>query len=81
MIFLGAKDDNHRLNNLTDVHHRNGLYSRERIESKLDYDELNRRKMSLTMTDGYYHRTVLARHVFHANIKQTLTRSMRETPV
>ena len=81
--FLGTtKDDNRRLNHLTSVHHRNGLYSSERLPSKFDCDEFNRRKIPLTTKEGNdHHRTVLARHSFHANIKQTLTRSMRETPV
>jgi len=51
--------------------------------SKLDYEHVNNKKELLTTTNNNTddQRTVLARHIFHANIKQTLTRWTRETPV
>ncbi len=55
-------------------------------QSKLDYENVNNKKGTLTTTTNNNNnnddqRTVLARHIFHANIKQTLTRWIRETPV
>jgi hypothetical protein len=53
---------------------------------KLEHENLNNKKVDLVSTttttnnnDG--HRTVLARYIFHANVKQTFTRWIRETPV
>ena len=83
ICFLGTKDDNHRGNSLTCVNGQNGLYSSEIIQSNFDYDDFNCRKWNFTTKDGYFlhQRIVFARHRFHGNIKQTLTRWMRETPV
>jgi len=55
-------------------------------QSKSEYDDLNNKKVNSITTnnndnDNDDHRTVLARHIFRANIKQTLTRWIRETPV
>jgi len=49
---------------------------------KLEYDNFNHKKVTLVTTNNNDdHRTVLARHIFHADIKQTFTRWIRETPV
>ncbi|CAF4136726.1 unnamed protein product [Rotaria sp. Silwood2] len=54
--------------------------------SKFEHENLNNKKITLVSTmstnnndDDY--RTVLARHIYLANIKQTFTRWIRETPV
>jgi hypothetical protein len=51
--------------------------------SKFEYEDINNKKVTSTPTNNNNdnHRTVLGRHIFHANIKQTLTRWIRETPV
>ena len=49
---------------------------------KLEYEDLNHKKATLVTTnDNDDHRTVIARHIFHADIKQKFTRWIRETPV
>jgi len=53
-------------------------------QSKLHYEHVHNKKEPLTTRNNNNNddqRTVLARHIFHANIKQTLTRWTRETPV
>jgi hypothetical protein len=49
----------------------------------LGKEDLNAKKMNLvtTTTTNDHDRTVLARHKFYANVKQTFTRWIRETPV
>lgn len=47
------------------------LHSEERSESPNESDN----------DDRYHARTVLTHHLFHANIKKTQTRWIRETPV
>ncbi|CAF1439723.1 unnamed protein product [Rotaria sordida] len=54
--------------------------------SKIEHENFNNKKMTLVSTmstnnNDDHHRTVLARHIFLANIKQTFTRWIRETPV
>lgn len=63
----------------------------QQIQSTSNFEDkdVNNKKVTVTTTtnnnidnDGDdNNRTVLARHIFHANIKQTLTRWIRETPV
>ena len=51
----------------------------------LEYEDLNNKKVTListtTTNNNDEHRTVLAHHIFHANVKKTFTRWIRETPV
>jgi len=42
---------------------------------------INPRKVASISTNTNDHRTVRACHIFHSNIKRTITRQMRETPV
>ncbi|CAF3478026.1 unnamed protein product [Rotaria sp. Silwood1] len=53
--------------------------------SKIEHENLNNEKVTLLSTmstnNNDDHRTMLARHIFLANIKQTFTRWIRETPV
>ena len=58
----------------------------ESISKTLEHEDLTIKKVSiLPITDNnnnnHHHRTVLAHHIFHANIQQTFLRWLRETPV
>jgi len=52
-------------------------------QSKLEYEDLHNKKVTLITKNNNDddQRIVLAHHIFHANIKKTLTRWIRETPV
>jgi len=39
------------------------------------------KKLPVIDRDDDEHRTILAHHIFHANIKHTIVRFIRETPV
>ncbi len=70
--FKGIKNNVHRVKHLT----LNSNEKSEEIQSKFDYEK----KRTFKIND-YNHRIMLAHHQFHANIKRTLTRWIRETPV
>lgn len=64
------------------------LTSKTQFTKFEDEDVNNKNHPSITTTtnnnnisDDNDHRTVLARHIFHASIKKTLTRWICETPV
>lgn len=44
-------------------------------------DDLIRKKLPLNDNHNNEQRTILAHHMFHANIKHTIVRFIRETPV
>jgi hypothetical protein len=51
-------------------------------QSNIDHEDLVTKKLPLSSTIiNNDDRTVLAHHIFHANIKQTFIRWIRETPV
>ena len=59
------------------------LATAQEFAANLGKEDLNTKKMNVvtTATTNDHDRTVLARHIFHANVKQTFTRWIRETPV
>jgi hypothetical protein len=64
-IFLGIHENPERLKNLTFA---------------TNHEDLMIKKLPLIDRDDE-HRTILAHHIFHANIKHTIVRFIRETPV
>ncbi len=84
-FFKGTKNNVDQLKHFVFTNNTNGLNSNQIIneKSKFDYEDFNNKKLTFLTTNTNHddHRTILAHHIFHANIKQTLTRWIRETPV
>ncbi|CAF0925367.1 unnamed protein product [Rotaria sordida] len=90
-----ANDHIQRLKNLTLVSNTtSGLHTSDMINDKpqeiqsvsTNHEDFLTKKLPLLPTTSRIsniddHRTVLAHHIFHANIKHTLIRFLRETPV
>ncbi|CAF4048797.1 unnamed protein product [Rotaria sp. Silwood2] len=94
-ILLSVNDHNQRFKNLTLASDTTtGLHTSDIINNKsqeiqtisTNHEDLLAKKLPLlpttsVITNNDDHRTVLAHHIFHANIKHTFIRFIRETPV